>query len=178
MLQEDHAVLWKLKLSLGHAITAWSVWKRDAIYKAIQEATQAELLFIAELVNVRFEEQRSMLNELFNVAGKTITRHKGFETQMVRVMLSTNSLSATQQEATQTLSVRILKILVATTNFCRLSKISTSTSNGHFFGNSTTKCSTARTFCRRKSLIFGRSRIQDLSNTWGQKLFSDLSKTT
>jgi hypothetical protein len=101
MLQEDHAVLWKLKLSVGHAIAAWSVWKRDAIFKAIQEATQAELLFIAELVNVRFEEQRSMLNELSNVAGKTITRHKGFETQMVREMMSTNSLSATQQEATQ-----------------------------------------------------------------------------
>jgi DnaJ-domain-containing protein 1 len=91
MLQEDYAVLWKLKLSVSHAITAWSVWKSDAIYKAIQEATRAELLFVAETVDVRIEEQRAMLTELFIVAGKTITRHKGFETQMVRESVSTNS---------------------------------------------------------------------------------------
>ncbi|PMD51085.1 uncharacterized protein K444DRAFT_706963 [Hyaloscypha bicolor E] len=87
MLQEDYAVLWKLKL----------VMQFTKLFKKQHERNCYSL----PTVDVRIEEQRAMLTELFIVAGKTITRHKGFETQMVRESVSTNSLSATQQEAIQ-----------------------------------------------------------------------------
>ena len=121
MLQEDYAVLWKLKLSVSHAITAWSVWKSDAIYKAIQEATRAELLFIAETVDVRIEEQRAMLTELFIVAGKTITRHKVSRPKWSEKACLPTLFLHRNKKLSKTLSACILKILVATMDFWRLS---------------------------------------------------------
>jgi hypothetical protein len=72
-IDENHATLWKLKLSVGHAIASWSVWKQDAIVNALQGATQQELLHIAAQFGVRIKDQRTMLHEMFNISERIIT---------------------------------------------------------------------------------------------------------
>jgi hypothetical protein len=68
--------VWKLKLSVSHARFLWSVWKRDPIYKVLQEATREELLFIANAVGLGFKEQFFMFHEIFNTLNRLATSTK------------------------------------------------------------------------------------------------------
>jgi hypothetical protein len=82
-IDEGHAVLWKLKLSVGHAISSWPAFKRDAISRALQEATPEELLHISNTFGLRIEEQGAMLNEIFKSSEGIIIAHKSFRSRIV-----------------------------------------------------------------------------------------------
>ncbi|KAE9367047.1 hypothetical protein N431DRAFT_349826 [Stipitochalara longipes BDJ] len=82
-IDEGHAVLWKLKMSVDHAITIWSVWNQDAITKALQQATPPQLLHISKKVGVRIGDQSAMLFELLNSSDPIIEAHRRFRSNVV-----------------------------------------------------------------------------------------------
>jgi len=82
-INEGHAVLSQLKLSVHHAITTWSVWKRSAITKALPKATVEELFHISKKVNARIIDQHAMLYELLNTSGPVIAAQRRFQSEMV-----------------------------------------------------------------------------------------------
>jgi hypothetical protein len=82
-IDEGHDVLSQLKLSIHHAITTWSVWKRSAITKALPKATLEELFHISKKVNAKIIDQTGMLYELLNTSGLLIAAQRRFRSEMV-----------------------------------------------------------------------------------------------
>jgi hypothetical protein len=82
-IDEGHAVLSQLRLSVHHAITIWSVWKRSAITKALPKATLEELFHISKKVNARIIDQTGMLYELLNTSGPVVAAQRRFRSEMV-----------------------------------------------------------------------------------------------
>jgi len=93
-INKGQYVLWRLKLSVDHAITTWSVWDWRAITKALQVAIPTDLLHISQEIDIRAAEQKAMIHELLSSSDPIIAAHRRFRSEVVESLQHKRSHSS------------------------------------------------------------------------------------